>query len=66
MTDKIRTDGGTDVQTQADDHVAGDSHNAERPDDCDCASFMGDYGLPCWPCYRAGFENLSPHMKESG
>lgn len=57
IADKIWTDGGTDVRTDADDNIAGGSGTAERPDDCDCASFMADDGLPCWPCYRAGFEN---------
>jgi hypothetical protein len=61
VAEKIRTDGGTDVRSDTDDHVAGDSGTDERPDDCDCASFMGDYGLPCWPCYRDGFENPNPN-----
>jgi predicted nucleic acid-binding Zn finger protein len=29
----------------------------ERPDDCDCAPFLSD--LPCWPCYREGFDEAA-------
>jgi len=29
-----------------------------RPDDCQC--WDDAQGLPCWPCYRAGFENPNP------
>ncbi|WP_251341972.1 hypothetical protein [Haloplanus halophilus] len=28
----------------------------DRPDDCDCGAWNGGLGLPCWPCYREGFE----------
>jgi hypothetical protein len=27
-----------------------------RPDDCDCGDWNAGLGLPCWPCYREGFE----------
>jgi len=27
-----------------------------RPDGCDCGDWNADADLPCWPCYRAGFE----------
>ena len=26
----------------------------ERPEDCDCSPLFED--LPCWPCYREGYE----------
>jgi hypothetical protein len=29
-----------------------------RPDDCDCSPLFDD--LPCWPCYRDGFEEPNP------
>lgn len=29
-----------------------------RPDDCVC--WDADAELPCWPCYRAGFETQNP------
>ncbi|WP_251342810.1 SWIM zinc finger family protein [Haloplanus halophilus] len=28
-----------------------------RPDDCDCGDWNDGIGLPCWPCYREGFES---------
>lgn len=62
--DKIGTDGGTDITPDTADHVAGDSDAVDRPDDCDCASFITDHGLPCWACYRDGFETLNPHATE--
>lgn len=27
-----------------------------RPDKCDCGNWNADTGLPCWPCYRDGFD----------
>lgn len=35
----------------------------ERPDDCDCWSLEPD--LPCWPCYRDGFETPNPSAEDS-
>jgi hypothetical protein len=29
-----------------------------RPEDCDC--WDGNAELPCWPCYRDGFEEQNP------
>jgi len=29
-----------------------------RPEDCSCSPRMTD--LPCWPCYRDGFETPNP------
>jgi hypothetical protein len=34
----------------------------ERPDDCDCWSLDPD--LPCWPCYRDGFETPNPDAED--
>ena len=28
----------------------------ERPDDCDCSGFHTDASLPCWACFRDGFD----------
>lgn len=28
----------------------------DRPDDCDCGDWNAGLDLPCWPCYRDGFE----------
>jgi len=65
MVDKIRTGRGTDVGSDVDDDVAGDSDAVDRPDDCNCAPFMADHGLPCWPCYRDGFEMPNPDPSEA-
>ena len=45
-------DAGDDGIVLDDDTDAGD----ERPTDCDCAEFHADAALPCWPCYRDGFD----------
>lgn len=47
-----RADGGVTVEAEK------DSHSDERPDECDCLPSMED--LPCWPCYRDGFEEPNP------
>jgi len=52
----------------------------DRPDDCACTEIrntheqtelMAEFGiefsdneLPCWPCYRAGFEEPNPNVDE--
>jgi hypothetical protein len=51
----MRADGGVTVEGVESDH------SDERPDDCDCAPVMED--LPCWPCYRDGFEEPSLNAK---
>jgi hypothetical protein len=35
------------------------SDGGERPDECDCVDWNSDIDLPCWPCYRAGFETTA-------
>lgn len=47
-------DAGDDGVVLDDDADAGD----ERPADCDCAGFHADAALPCWPCYRDGFDEI--------
>lgn len=27
-----------------------------RPEACECGDFETETDLPCWPCYRDGFE----------
>ena len=52
----MRADGGVTVE-------AGESdHSDKRPDDCDCSPLFEE--LPCWPCYRDGFEEPNPHVEE--
>ena len=38
--------------------------NDERPDDCKCtgSEIEAEGGLPCWPCYRAGFDDPNPNV----
>jgi hypothetical protein len=40
------------------DQVTLDDSMSDRPEDCWCAPEMED--LPCWPCYRDGFETPNP------
>jgi hypothetical protein len=51
----VKTDGGATVEAD------GVEHSDERPDDCDCIPSMED--LPCWPCYRDGFEKANPYAE---
>ena len=44
----VKADGGVTVEADTTDDAD------DRPDDCDCTPLMDD--LPCWPCYREGFE----------
>jgi hypothetical protein len=39
-----------------------DEPGEERPDDCQCAPFLADGDLPCWPCYREGFATPAPDV----
>jgi hypothetical protein len=32
-----------------------------RPEDCDCGGWNDGLDLPCWPCYRDGFEAPNPN-----
>lgn len=48
----VVTDGSgelLDGETDAD-------HDDGRPDDCDCGEWNDGLELPCWPCYRDGYE----------
>lgn len=38
----------------------------ERPEDCECSgsALEVEYDLPCWPCYREGFETPNPAAAE--
>ena len=51
----LTADGGIVVKTEESDH------SDERPDDCDCIEIAD---LPCWPCYRDGFEEPNPNVGE--
>jgi hypothetical protein len=68
----LATDGGTEIVDAGDEgellEPADDDTDPadvdERPDDCQCAPFLGD--LPCWPCYREGFDEPNPAAAEEG
>jgi hypothetical protein len=32
-----------------------------RPEECDCGAWNDGEELPCWPCYRDGFEEPNPN-----
>jgi hypothetical protein len=36
----------------------------ERPDDCDCGEWNEGLDLPCWPCYRDGFETPASEVTD--
>jgi hypothetical protein len=36
----------------------------DRPADCDCWDADADAELPCWPCYRDGFDVPNPNAGE--
>lgn len=38
--------------------------DGERPADCDCGEWNQGQPLPCWPCYREGFEWPNPNVAE--
>jgi hypothetical protein len=48
------TEAVTDDEIAAREARAAVDETDERPDDCDCSPRFED--LPCWPCYRDGFQ----------
>ena len=56
----VATDGGTVHATEATDDET-ETCDHERPADCGC---WGQDDLPCWPCYRDGFEAPNPNAAE--
>ncbi|KOX94161.1 hypothetical protein AMS69_05545 [Haloarcula rubripromontorii] len=52
----LKADGGVAVEASESDH------SDERPDDCDCSPLFEE--LPCWPCYRDGFEEPAEVCEE--
>ena len=60
-----------EVDAQLGKHVSGTTETAAtddsdkrhgRPGDCDCNGWSDGDGLPCWPCYRDGFEAPNPEV----
>jgi len=52
----VASDGGI-IEAGDDAEVLDESD--ERPSDCDCSPLFDE--LPCWPCYRDGFEEPNPN-----
>lgn len=54
----VATDGGAvTTHGREDDHC--------RPDDCDCHDWNSDtIELPCWPCYRDGFDTVNSEVSD--
>jgi len=50
----VATSDGGIVEAGDDSEVLTD--NDGRPDDCDCGAWNADGELPCWPCYREGYD----------
>ena len=51
------TDGGiVDAGDDGEILTDGDDTDDGRPDECDCGDWNAGLDLPCWPCYRDGFE----------
>jgi hypothetical protein len=64
---QVATDGGIieasddgEILTDDGDDVEEDTEENERPEDCDCGSWNEGLELPCFPCYRDGFEQPNP------
>jgi hypothetical protein len=53
------TDGGVTVEASGDT----EAHDDSRPEECDCGEWCPD-DLPCWPCFREGFEAPNPEKME--
>lgn len=50
----VATSDGGIVEAGDDGEVLTDDD--DRPDDCDCGAWNADGELPCWPCYREGYD----------
>lgn len=55
------TDGGI-TEVRENEHDTDEERG--RPDDCDCGDWNDGQSLPCWPCYRDGFETPNPNTEE--
>lgn len=50
------TDGGV-LEAGDGGEVLEEHTTEERPDECDCGVWNAEGELPCWPCYREGFDD---------
>lgn len=56
----VATDDGEIIDDDTDEVEDADETADERPDDCECRQFeTGGVDLPCWACYRDGFETVA-------
>lgn len=54
----IEADDGGEILDETESEA--DESSSERPDDCECQHFdSGVTDLPCWACYRDGFETVA-------
>jgi hypothetical protein len=52
-TPQVATDGGV-IDAGDEGVILDEDEDGGRPDDCECAPCLGE--LPCWACYREGFD----------
>ena len=64
---QVATDGGIveasddgEIIEATDDDVREAIDHDGRPEECGCGSWNQGTGLPCWTCYREGFETVNP------
>jgi hypothetical protein len=50
----VAADGG--VTAESTSEATSEAHDGYRPDNCECVPALAKGGLPCWPCFRDGFE----------
>jgi hypothetical protein len=53
----VASDGGI-IEAGDEGEVLDEGDGDGRPEDCDCSPLFDE--LPCWPCYRDGFEEPNP------
>lgn len=58
----VTSDGGVVGAESDDDHDSEDG----RPDDCECTPAIARSGMPCWSCYREGFDSPAAVGEDDG
>ncbi len=61
---RVATSDGGIIDAGDDAEVLDESGGDDRPEACECADFHADATLPCWPCYRDGFDIPNPSAGE--
>jgi hypothetical protein len=57
---KLARESGEIIVADDEGEVLKDEDGNGRSDGCDFEPWMADRGLPCWYCYKSGFETPSP------